>query len=180
MNSLRQIQSIKNGKRKTRQAVYILLAGAFAVLCAVFPDTPSVSAAKKHESDAAAIRKILKKQRDSGADISKKLDNLNDRDYYIWKAVGKEQRLVEVNWKGEGLSGKISFAGLPKLKRLDCSKNRLSGIVSSNPALLTLNCSGNRLERAVIKSELLLSVYCDKQEDIQAGAPYGDVVIIRY
>ena len=112
------------------------------------------SGLKKNAEEVSALKAIIKAQPD--ASISGDLDDLNQ---YTWTETGKERRLTRIVWPDAGLSGEISFAGLPALEYLDCSGGHLTSLdIRENPALKHLDCSEQELAALDVSSQKELEV----------------------
>lgn len=111
--------------------------------------------AGNHDSDVAALKKIIKQQRALGAKVP---ENINDKSY-MWTKSG---RLRRISWDNRGLKGKLSTEGLPALELLFCCENDLSSLdVSKNKALIGLECSENPLKSLdVSKNTALTGLIC--------------------
>ena len=113
--------------------------------------------AGNHDSDVAALKKIIKQQRALGAKVP---ENINDKSY-MWTKSG---RLRRISWDNRGLKGKLSMEGLPALELLFCCENDLSSLdVSKNKALIGLECSENPLKSLdVSKNTALRLLHCSE------------------
>lgn len=93
----------------------------------------------KNENDVAALKKIIKEQRELGAEVSEDINNSN---VYTWK----NGRLVEIYWGIDGLVGNLNLSDFTALESLYCAVNNLSSLdVRGCTALTYLDCSNNDL-----------------------------------
>lgn len=80
----------------------------------------------KDESDAAALKALIKEQRSLGADVPEDIDHWR----YTWEvpAAGGPARLVRINWNYCGIMGRISLDAFTALEALDCYSSRMKGL----------------------------------------------------
>ena len=103
------------------------------------------------------------KQKERGADVN---ENLNSPQY-DWEEIDGEKRVTRINWKNKKLCGDISFAGLSELRKLVCSSDGLTGLltgldVRENTKLESLFCGGNQLtELDISKNMELYDLDCE-------------------
>lgn len=119
-------------------------------------EVPLKDASGKYSSDVAALQKLIKQQKERGAEIT---DNIDDEHYYKWNDEG---RLVSVRWGSNGLSGDISFASLPALTNIYCGDNYdLNTLdIRQNKCLVDLNCHRTGLIALDISSNTELETVC--------------------
>ena len=84
-----------------------------------------------------------------------------------WEEIDGEKRVTRINWKNKKLCGDISFAGLSELRKLVCSSDGLTGLltgldVRENTKLESLFCGGNQLtELDISKNMELYDLDCE-------------------
>ena len=121
------------------------------------------STVEKNASDVAVLKKIIAEQKERGADVN---ENLNSPQY-DWEEIDGEKRVTRINWKNKKLCGDISFAGLSELRKLVCSSDGLTGLltgldVRENTKLESLFCGGNQLtELDISKNMELYDLDCE-------------------
>lgn len=93
----------------------------------------------KNEKDAEALTKIIKEQLAGGAVVP---TDLND-ERYTWNESG---RLVGIDLRKAGLTGKLDVSRCTALESLDCRENELTGLDASGCTALThLDLGANQI-----------------------------------
>lgn len=108
------------------------------------------------QSDADILMKIIDNLIASGASVS---NDLNNSDQYIWE----DDKLIELNWAYQNLSGNVSLKGLCYLKKIKFYGNNIESLdISDSTQLTYLNCNYNRLsELNVSNCPALTELYCN-------------------
>lgn len=116
-----------------------------------------MNSAKYNAKDKKAIQKIIKAQKAAGVALKGKESGS------VWRIVGKEYRITQINWIGDGIKGKISFAEMPELRKINCQNNQITDINTSKNSKLEYLClTGNPLKKLdVSKNTKLETLYCD-------------------
>jgi hypothetical protein len=118
--------------------------------------------------EAAALEALINEQRSRGAYLTGDLRNTedipeDDREFGLEYGWDKEGHLVSITWSDLGLSGDISFAGLPYLQKLEVYSNEITSIdLSKNTVLSVFNCQVNHsLENLDLSNNTeLTELYC--------------------
>ena len=103
-----------------------------------------VDGSKLNNNDKEVLKKIIKEQKEKGADVEEDIKDSS----YEWDANGN---LIGIKWfdeengKGLELKGKLDLTGLKSLKYLDCDGSMLTNInISDNNELEELYCNENQ------------------------------------
>lgn len=160
-SSNQSVAAIKNTKDKTA-TILAKKAGKATITATIKGNKVSckikvVNSAKYNAKDKKAIEKLIKVQKAAGS-------ALNGKEYgCVWRIVGKEYRITEINWFGMGVTGKISFAEMPELVTVNCYNNKITDIdISKNSKLKYLRLTGNPLKKLdVSKNTKLETLLCD-------------------
>ena len=117
--------------------------------------TPAFDENGRSVNDVKVLQSNIEVQKKSGAAVSEDLDS----EQYVWSAGGN---LIEVNWKGKGLTGKIYFDKNLSTGNSDESITTLTKLdVSGNPALEVLSCGYNRLTSLNVGGDTgMTELYC--------------------
>lgn len=103
--------------------------------------TCKVKVIKKNDTDVAALKQLIKKQRKAGAKVPKDINSY----CYTWN---EEGRLGKIHWSHKKLKGSISFSKLPSLESVMVCDNQLTGLdVTRNINLTYIDCTSNRLTK---------------------------------
>lgn len=111
----------------------------------------------KDASDIAALRKLLKQQKEQGFDVSD-FEDVDEGGFYSWTTKGE---LTEINIT---LKGKVTLKGFKNLDMFLNDNGEMTELsVSKCPSLLVLQCSKNKLTKLdVSKCSRLQQIIADK------------------
>lgn len=113
---------------------------------------------QKNPADVKALRKIIKIQRDKGADI---INDLNDYSYVWSETTG---RLKKIYWNNCNIKGKLFLKGLSELKSFNCNNNQITQLkFEKNNKLKKIYCKRNKIKKLNIsKMKGLKYIECDR------------------